>query len=439
MHEPERPPRSRAQLLWRSPVGALALGKIFSTLAVWTTNIAAAILVYDLTGSALLVGLVSAAQFLPQLVLTPFSGALADRSDRLLQVIVGTAVTAMGSVLLVTWGLTIGFTRTADAGAAIAAAGLVGTGFSIAGPATSSLLPSLVRRNELADAIALSSLPIIIARAIGPAIGALSFLTFGATATFALASLLHLGFIATLLVLRYRVSLPERAAQTGDRRIRAGLAYLRSSPRTILTLIGVGTIGIGVDPVTTLMPALAAALTQPSQFVGSLASSFGVGATIGFLVLSRVRLEVGIDRLGSIGLAMMGGGLAVAAVSGIPRLTLLAVAVSGGGMTFSLNSFTTLVQTQVPDALRGRVMALWAMAFLGTRPLTSTTTGWITDLTSVRVALATSATLVLIGAFATRGSRLAAARVASGAPDPDATPDVQHEEPDDAADDERRS
>jgi len=420
MPESERPPRSRAQLLWRSPVGALALGKIFSTLAVWTTNIAAAILVYDLTGSALLVGLVSAAQFLPQLLVTPFSGAWADRSDRLLQVIIGTAVTAMGSVLLVAWGLTVGFTRTADAGAAIAAAGLVGTGFSIAGPATSSLLPSLVRRNELADAIALSSLPIIIARAIGPAVGALLFLTFGATPTFALASMLHLGFITTLIILRFRVSLPERAAPTGDRRIRAGLTYLRASPRTMLTLIGVGTIGVGVDPVTTLMPALAATLAEPSQFVGSLASSFGVGAGVGFLVLSRVRLRVGIDRLGAIGLAMMGIGLAVAAVSAIPQLTLIAVALSGSGMTFSLNAFTTLVQAQVPDALRGRVMALWAMAFLGTRPLTSTTTGWLTDLTSVRVALAATATLVFIGAFVTRGSRLAAAPLAPGTFAPDA-------------------
>lgn len=421
MHEPEGAPRSRAQLLWRSPVGALALGKIFSTLAVWTTNIAAAILVYDLTGSALLVGLVSAAQFLPQLLLTPFSGAWADRSDRLLQVIIGTAVTAMGSALLVTWGLTVGFTRPADAGAAIAAAGLVGTGFSIAGPATSSLLPSLVRRNELAEAIALSSLPIIIARAIGPAVGALLFLTFGATTTFALASLLHLGFITTLLILRIRVSLPERAAPTGDRRIRAGLAYLRGSPRTILTLIGVGTIGVGVDPVTTLMPALAATLAEPSQFVGSLASSFGIGAGVGFLLLSRVRLRVGIDRLGAIGLAMMGIGLAIAAMSAIPQLTLLAVALSGGGMTFSLNAFTTLVQAQVPDALRGRVMALWAMAFLGTRPMTSTATGWLTDLTSVRVALAATATLVLIGAFVTRGSRLAATPVAPDAVAPDAS------------------
>jgi MFS family permease len=406
MHDPGPPPRTRNQLLWRSPVGALALGKIFSTLAVWTTNIAAAILVYDLTRSALLVGLVSAAQFLPQLVLTPFSGALADRSDRLLQVIAGTGVTALGSVLLVTWGSTVGFTRPADAGAAIAAAGLVGTGFSIAGPATSSLLPALVRRSELADAIALSSLPIVIARAIGPAVGALLFLTLGPTGTFAIASLLHLGFITTLLVLRRRVGLPERQPSTGDRRIRAGLAYLRSSPRTVLTLIGVGTIGIGVDPVTTLMPALAASLGQTSQFVGTLASSFGVGAGVGFVVLSRARLAVGIDRLGSFGLAMMGVGLVIAATVGVPAATLVGIGLSGAGMSFSLNAFTTLVQAQVPDDLRGRVMALWAMAFLGTRPLTSTTTGWLTDLTDVRIALLTSAALVLTGAAVTRGARL---------------------------------
>jgi MFS family permease len=406
MIQDDDPARTRRELLF-TPVGALATGKVLSTLAVWTTNIAGAILVFQLTGSALIVGLVSVAQFTPQLLLTPFAGARADRSDRFLQVMLGTGVTALGSILLMVWAMTLGFTVERDAYVIVLAAGLVGLGFSIAGPAQSALLPSLVRRSELADALALSSLPIVIARSIGPAVGATLFLTAGALVTFAVSVLLHVGFLVLLVLLRVRVILAPREPRAGaDRRVRAGIAYLRRSPRTLLQILGVGIIGVAVDPITTLTPSLADALDMPSSFVGTLASSFGLGAAVGFLVLSRVRLRVGIMRLGAIGLAVMGAGMLLAAVAPLPSIAVAGVASAGAGMTFSLNAFTTLVQSDVPDALRGRVMALWSMAFLGSRPVTALTTGAVTDAVGVRAALVLSASVVLVGAWATRGARM---------------------------------
>ena len=408
MIQDDDPARTRRELLF-TPVGALATGKVLSTLAVWTTNIAGAILVFQLTGSALIVGLVSVAQFTPQLLLTPFAGARADRSDRFLQVMLGTGVTALGSILLMVWAMTLGFTVERDAYVIVLAAGLVGLGFSIAGPAQSALLPSLVRRSELADALALSSLPIVIARSIGPAVGATLFLTAGALVTFAVSVLLHVGFLVLLVLLRVRVILAPREPRAGaDRRVRAGIAYLRRSPRTVLQILGVGIIGVAVDPITTLTPSLADALDMPSSFVGTLASSFGLGAAVGFLVLSRVRMRVGIMRLGAIGLAVMGAGMLLAAVAPLPSIAVAGVASAGAGMTFSLNAFTTLVQSDVPDALRGRVMALWSMAFLGSRPVTALTTGAVTDAVGVRVALVISAGVVLVGAWATRGARMLA-------------------------------
>lgn len=421
------PPRTRRQLL-RTPVGALATGKVLSTLAVWTTNIAGAILVFELTGSAFIVGLVSVAQFTPQLLLTPLTGARADRGDRFLQVIVGTVITALGSVLLTVWALTIGFTGQRDAFVIIAAAGLVGTGFAVNGPATSALLPALVRRSELADALALSSLPIVVARAIGPAVGAALYLTFGPVVTFGLASALHLGFIVLLLQLRRRVRLAPRSRPAGsDSRIRAGLAYLRHSPRTVLQILGVGIIGVGADPITTLTPALAATLGAPASFVGTLASSFGLGAAFGFIVLSRVRLAVGIMRLGAIGLALMGVGTLLAGLAPIPVIAAIGTATAGGGMTFALNAFTTLVQADVPDELRGRVMALWSMAFLGSRPITALVTGSMTDAIGVRSALVLSAAVILAGAWLTRGARMLALPISTAIAGPDGSdgPDGQ--------------
>ena len=406
MIDDDAPTRTRGQLLW-TPVGALAMGKVLSTLAVWTTNIASAILVFQLTGSALIVGLVSVAQFTPQLVLTPLSGARADRSDQFGQVMIGTSVTAFGTLLLALWALSVGFAAERHAFVVVAAAGLVGTGFSITGPAQSALLPALVRRKELADALALSTLPIIVARAAGPAVGAALFLTSGPLITYAVAVLLHMGFLALLVVLRRRVALAPRVQAAGaDRRVWAGMAYLRRSPRTMLQIVGVGLIGIAVDPVTTLTPSLADTLGMPSGFVGTLASSFGLGAALGFVVLSRVRLHFGLIRLGGIGLAVMGSGMVLSGVAVTPELAGAGIASSGVGMTFALNAFTTLVQNDVPDALRGRVMALWSVAFLGSRPLTALVTGSVTDILGVRAALVLSASVVLVGAWATRGARM---------------------------------
>jgi MFS family permease len=402
----DRPPRTRRQLA-RTAVGALTGGKVLSTIAVWTTNVAGAILVFDLTGSALLVGLVSVAQFTPQLVLTPLTGALADRADRFVQVMVGTAITALGSLLLTFWSLTAGFTVERDAYVMVAAAGLVGLGFAVSGPAMSALLPALVRRSELADALALSSLPIVVARSTGPAIGAALYLTSGPVVTFGLGAVLHVGFIVLLIGIRRRVVVAPRST-TGDAdgRVRAGFAYLRRSPRTVVQIVGVGIIGVGTDPITTLTPALAAALTMPAGFVGTLASSFGLGAAVGFVVLSRVRIAVGLVRLGGVGLAVMGAGTLLAGFAPLPALAVLGIGTAGMGMTFALNAFTTLVQADVPDLLRGRVMALWSMAFIGSRPLTALTTGWLTDAFGVRQALVLSAAVILFGAWLTRGSRM---------------------------------
>ena len=422
------PPRTRRQLL-RTPVGALTAGKMFSTLAVWTTNIAGAILVFDLTGSAFFVGLVSVAQFTPQLLLAPLTGARADSGDRFAQVIIGTAITALGSVLSTFWAVTVGFAGQRDALVMVAAAGLVGTGFAVGGPATSALLPALVRRSELADALALSSLPIVVARSIGPAIGAGFYLSFGPIVTFGLAGLLQVGFLALLLQLRRRIRLSLRSRPAGsDGRIRAGFAYLRSSPRTVLQIVGVGIIGVGVEPVTTLTPALSAALGAPSSFVGTLASSFGFGAAIGFVALSHARLAVGIVRLGAIGLALMGMDTVLAGIAPVPAVAVAGIAIAGAGMTFSLNAFTTLVQSGVPDHLRGRVMALWSMAFLGSRPVTALLTGSMTDAVGVRPALVLSGITILIGAWLTRGSRMLARPVSTagdGSDAPDGSDDTE--------------
>jgi MFS family permease len=175
-------------------------------------------------------------------------------------------------------------------------------------------------------------------------------------------------------------------------------------------------IGVGVDPVTTLTPSLAAALGAPSSTVGVLSSTFGVGAAIGFVVLSRLRLLVGLNRLATTGLSLLAAGLTTAGLSGAVPVAAAGLGFAGFGMTLALNAFTTLVQSDLPEGLRGRIMALWAMAFLGSRPITAAVSGTLTDLTSVRTALMATATIVALGAVLTRPTRIGPPRPSPNAP-----------------------
>jgi MFS family permease len=267
-------PDERAQSARRIPAllrdrtyGPYFLGLIVATMAVWIHNVAAAIIVWELTRSTSLVAAITIGQFVPQLVLTPWSGARADRSDRRRQLVTGTTITATGSGLLALWSATVGLAGTPGAVAVILAAVVVGIGFAIGGPASQSLLPSLVRRSELPTAIALSSMPMTVARALGPAVGAILVTAGGATLTFTVTTVLHTGFALVM----YRRARVAASGSRRDTRILAALSYVLQDRPLAYLLLGVGIVGLGVDPVITLAPAFADGLGGGGDVVGSIA------------------------------------------------------------------------------------------------------------------------------------------------------------------------
>ncbi len=401
-------PRGSFGLLRDRTFGPFFAGKLLSTIGVWIHNIAAAIVVWDLTRSTLLVGAVSIGQFTPQLLLAPWSGARADRGDRRRQLLLGRIVTAAGSGGLALWIWLIGIDGTSGAAVVIAAATVVGIGFALGGPAMNALVPALVRPRELPGAIALGSLPMTVARSAGPAIGALLLYSAGPAAAFGVAALLNVLFTIIIAVISIR-DVPRR--QSNDGSVRAGWRYLRADAGMSALMLGVVTIGIGADPVITLTPAIADRLGQASSFVGTLASSFGIGAAIGFLMLSRVRLVLGLPRLAVTGLTGLAIGMLALAITPTVAGAIAAMAIGGIGMAFALTSLTTMIQQQVPEDLRGRVMALWGVAFLGSRPIAAGVSGWITDNSSVVVALVVVSVILLLGAVTVRPSRVSPYRV----------------------------
>ena len=385
--------------------GPLFLGRLVATSGVWISNIVSAILAFELSGSALTVGAVSAAQFGPQLLFAPLSGAIADRGNRKGQLVLGRMIVALGSGSLALAVWIRGVDGLPGAWVVVAAAGVVGTGFAIGVPAMNALLPSLVRAAELPTAIALDSLPLSLARAVGPAIGVLVATTAGPAAALGVGAGANLAFALTIVFLPMRSWKP---AGGKDRSVRAGVKFVRGHPAIVRLLVAVTGIGIGADPVITLSPSLAAEFGADARFVGVLASAFGLGAVVAIFSLTFVRRRVGLARAGIGGLTLLSLGLAGAGLSPIRALAALALVIGGAGMTMAIASLSTQLQELLPEEFRGRVMGLYAVSFLGSRPIAAAMNGFVSDATSPSFAFILAGLIVLAIAMWARASHEAA-------------------------------
>lgn len=403
-------PRSSYALMVDPVFGPFLWGKVISSAGIWIHNIVAAIVAFELTGSALVVGIVNAVQFVPQLLLAPLSGKMADRGNAGLQIVVGRLLTAAGSASLALWiWLAGGVSGLPGAGPVIAASLVVGLGFVVGGPAMQSIIPSLIRQGEMASAMALNSGTL--ARAAGPALGALVTAKLGAATAFTIAAACGTAFAIVVLILR----LPgvKTHHDDGDLSVRAALRHLRADPPLLLLLAGSAAVGVGTDPALTLAPPLAASLGGGDQLIGWLASAFGIGAGAGFVLFAPLHRRLGLETLSGGGLFLMSGALAATTIGLHPGLALGLLGLCGVGMTLAFTSVTTLIQNRTPDMLRGRIMALWFVAFLGARPIAAGMNGLLTDMVSVDAALIATAAVVAVAASLCRPGRLRSAPVSA--------------------------
>ncbi len=406
--EATAPPQPRGALgLMFDPVfGALFWGKIFAVVAVWTHGIVAAIVMYDATRSALMVGLVGVVQFGPQLLLSPTSGKWADTGDPARQILLGRVMCVAGSGFAAVWlFVDPGLEGMAAAVPVLVGTLLVGFGFVVGGPAMQSIVPSLIRDGELSTAMALNSIPMTIGRIVGPAAGAYLAAHFGSAAGFAVSAGLHLVFAAFLIVVRFP-SPPVRHPDT-DYRVRAAIKYVWRDRPLLLALVAVTTVGIASDPSITLTPSMADELGGGARLVGMLSAAFGIGAAVGMAVLALMRGRMASALVSSIGLSGMAAGCGVLAISTVPAAAMIGFAVAGLGFGWAMTGLSTVVQERAPEELRGRIMALWLVGFVGSRPLAAALLGGTADLVSVQAAFGVAAALSVVVALLCRQSKLA--------------------------------
>lgn len=398
-------PRGAIGLMFDPVFGALFWGKIFSVVAVWTHGIVAAIVMYDATGSALMVGLVGVAQFGPQLILSPTSGKWADLGNPVRQILLGRVLCIAGSGFTAVWL----FGDSDLQGIAVAAPVLIGSllvgfGFVVGGPAMQSIVPNLIREGELSTAMALNSLPMTIGRIAGPATGAYLAAHLGSAAGFAVSAGLHLVFAIFLIAVRFPAP-PERHADT-DYRVRTALKYVWRDRPLLLALLGVTMVGFASDPSITLTPSLADELSGGAGLVGTLSASFGIGAAAGMVVLATMGGRLASAKVSSVGLTGLAAGSAILAFASVPWVAVAGFALAGLGFGLAMTGLATVVQERAPEALRGRIMALWLVGFLGSRPIAAAVLGGTADTVSVQAAFGVAAALCAVVAVACRPARL---------------------------------
>ena len=368
-------PRAAWQALRRRDFGPYFVGSALSSSGTWFHGLAAALLVYRLTGSELLLGVLNFSQFAAILVLSPWAGAAADRFDRRVLLIVVEAVAAVLSAALAVCA----FAGVADEWVVIGFTLGLGVAAALAAPAQAALVVSLVPERELETAVALNSMTFNVARALGPALAALSVATLGIPASFAINAGSYLLFIAALLYVR-----PRRHERARGTRLRESIDVLRADPRLLGYLVIVAVVGYASDPVNTLAPAFAEAFGRPDTVAGLVIGAFGAGAVVAaFVVAGRT---VGTRGRMALTLSLLGGGVVGFALSPWLPLAFLFLFVAGFGYLASNTAATTRLQLGVAESQRGRIMALWSIAFLGLRPFASLLDGAVAAAAGVRVA-----------------------------------------------------
>jgi MFS family permease len=374
----------------------LWLGACTSSIGTWMQKVAQAWLVLELTDSAWYLALDTFVGEVPLLLFTLIGGVVADRMDR-------RKLLLISQVIQMSSAFTLAFIVWADAVTIwyiLALSFVSGCAQAFGGPAYQSLIPSLVTKDHLPNAIALNSIQFNIARVIGPLLAGATLHAFGMVSCFTLNGISFLVVIGSLLSLHVR----HRPLGTGRRHmldeLKGGLAYVRDEKSLLaLTLLAFSTTFLGI-PLLTFLPLVARNVFQ--QGVGGYSEMMafsGFGAVAGAIVvawLGRFR-HMGVT---SLLIQLVFAALVVAfAASRVLWVSQLLLVGTGATLIVAMSLVTSLVQLIAPNELRGRVMSIYMVAFRGGMPLGSLVSGKIADVWSAPVALTIDG--VLLAAVAT--------------------------------------
>ncbi len=381
--------------------------QLFSLIGTWMQVVAQDWLVLELTNSPFILGVVSALQFLPTLILSILGGVVADRLPRR-RLLLFTQSSAM-TLAFVLGILTL--TGTVQIGHVMALALLLGTVNALDMPTRQAFVVELVGREDLQNAIALNSAAFNSARLVGPAVAGLAIGWVGLAGCFFLNGFSFLAVIGVLLTIRAGSRAVARGVQASSvaADLREGLEYVVHTPivRFIILMVAVvGTFGLNMS---VLIPVLARISLQVGpEGYGLLSSAMGIGALSAALLLASLgripRRRAYLASAGGLGILQM-------LLLGVHQywLALLILVGIGFSMIFFTTLSNTVLQTSTPDGLRGRVMSVYTTVFVGTTPLGSLFAGTIAEMWGVGMAFfacgLSALLMALVGIPLSRGVR----------------------------------
>ena len=361
------------------------LAAFSSAVGTWMQRLAQQWLILSLTGSAFFLGLDTFLAELPLLLFTLIGGVIADRHDRR-HLLMGSQAVQMACALTLTAVVFFDVTRVRYI---LALSFISGLAQAFGGPAFQSLIPSLVPRQHLPNAVALNSIQFNLAQAIGPAIGGVVLVAFGIAACFGLNGLSFLVVIVVLGLMR----VPPPAPATRERiltELRGGLSYVRHGGALLaLTVLAFATTSLAL-PVRAFLPVFADDATHLSRMMTML----GSGAVVGALIVAWLGTFKHMGRMLLLVQVIFGGLVAAFALLPITGLSYVLLFLWGTALLMIFSLTNSLVQLAVPDALRGRVISIYLVAFRGGMPLGSLVSGYFITLYSAPAVIATNGLLL---------------------------------------------
>jgi MFS family permease len=385
---------NRLRLLGRNTFSSLAIrdyrlyffGQMISLSGTWMQTVAQSFLVLELTGSGTALGLTIAARFAPMFLFGPWGGLVADRLDKRRVLYV---TQALSGLLALAFGVLVG-THTIQMWMVYVLAAMLGCVNVFDNPARQSFISELVPADQLSNAVTLNSVTINMARILGAAAGGGITAALGLALCFDLNAASFLAVLVTLFLMSGREHAPGRRPPRERGQIREGLRYVRATPQLLIPLVMVAVVGTLAWEFQVSLPILAKSTFHgDAGTYAAMSVAMGVGAVVGGLVAAtRPRLAAT-----SLAVAAIGWGVAITAAALAPTLLLTYAAlvfVGYGSVTFNSLAKTTM-QLAARHEMRGRVMALWALAWQGSTPIGGPIIGWVSAQLGARWGLLTGA------------------------------------------------
>jgi MFS family permease len=393
-------------------------GQSVSLVGTWMQVVAQGWLVLQLSNSPFLVGLVTSLESLPILLLTLYGGVLADRVDKRRAIML-----LQTGMLLESAALTLlTATHYVTVGWVMLLAPVLGTFSAFEVPIRQAFMMEMVGREDLVNAIALNSSIFNLTRIVGPVVAGALIASLGTTACFAANTVSFLAVIVAFVRMRppfpgALIARPEQEPTFQD-----GVRYALGGmePRALLGLAATLSI-FGLGPALAMLPVYARQeLHMGAGGYGGLMAAVGVGAGCGAIAMASIGHRVDRRRLITAAGLVFALSLGLSAVHGSYPLALVVLAFAGFGSVLAAISTNTLLQTEAPDQLRGRVMGFYSFVVLGLAPIGSLQAGWVSEHFGVRVSFVVGALVCAVAVFALAPRRQQGPGTDAG--QPDATP-----------------